>query len=99
MANQVSDQLGVQEKESTDSFGLGDFFQKLNTSQYQQLVKLLTAQISSVGNDQTALDVTASFIVGTCMSTSINSVLFDSHLWIVDSRASRHICYNIHAFI
>ena len=58
-ANQVSDQLGVQEKDNIDSSGQGDVFQNLNTSQYQQLVKLLTAQISSAGNDQTAPDVMA----------------------------------------
>ena len=71
--------LVLRRKDSTDPSSLGDFFQNLNTSQCQQLVKLLTTQISSAENDQIAPEVIASFTVGTCLSTSINSVLSNSH--------------------
>ena len=65
------------------------FFQNLNNTQCQQLMALLSTQLSSTirANEQPNVPST-SYTAGTCFSVAMNLVLSSPQFWIVDSGAS-----------
>ena len=98
---QVSDQNDAEIKSEGGASQLESFFffQNLNSSQCQQLVTLLTSQLSSVSKPSDHSDQSSSFTAGICLSINLNSSLLSPSLWLIDSGASRHICSNIYAFV
>ena len=58
---------------------------------------MLSNHLTSRPPDQ--LDTaSASYMTGTCIYVSSNSLLPPSGYWIIDSGASKHMCSNAHAF-
>ncbi|KAI9162142.1 hypothetical protein LWI28_024264 [Acer negundo] len=80
---------------------LSNFFQNLNSTQYQQLMTMLPTHLASSSKSINELQPTtaASFTIGTYFSVTLSEVFSSPQYWIVDSRATRHICSIASAFI
>ena len=97
--NQISNQSGLDDKIDRDHGGVRSFFQNLNNTQCQQLMALLSTQLSSTIRVNEQPDVpSTSYTTGTCFSVVMNLVLSSPQFWIVDSGASQHVYSNDLAF-
>ena len=86
---------------NTSHGSTGNFFQNLNSSQYQQVINLLFNHLTAIttGRPNESSDVpSASYHIGTCFSVSMKQNLTTAQFRIVDFGASRHICSYGHAF-
>ena len=89
---QISDQTDA--KKDSEDGSVGSFVKTLNTSQYQQLMSMLSAHLVSTKVDDSSENPSAT---GTCFTVSMHPVLM--HKWIVDTGATKHICYNTNLFV
>ncbi|KAK6162879.1 hypothetical protein DH2020_002720 [Rehmannia glutinosa] len=77
----------------------GNTVTSLNTTQCQQLIAMLSSQLSAISTAKEPLTPAPAQAPGTCLSITLDSTFFQSRFWIVDSGASRHICCNREAFV
>lgn len=76
---------------------VGQLIEHLSSDQYQQLMTLLFHHLSSSIQDNPHQDNTT-YAAGTCFSISQHHAYSSKNLWILDSRATTHICSNANAF-
>ncbi|XP_022867150.1 uncharacterized protein LOC111386890 isoform X1 [Olea europaea var. sylvestris] len=81
--------------------GMESFMQNLNPEQYQQLMSVLSNNLTS-SSIVTATDhdkhTTSCAASGTCHSMSMTPIFTDKSIWIVDSGATKHVCSIADAF-
>ncbi|KAL3849373.1 hypothetical protein ACJIZ3_011255 [Penstemon smallii] len=78
------------------STNLQGFFQGLSSDQYNSLASRLATHLPSgqlSNNNTSSFNVTSTS--GICSSSSNLEFTFDNNTWLLDSRATNHICNNI----
>ena len=58
----------------------------------------LNSSSSSATNEQQDVPST-SYMAGICLSVSLNPMLASASVWIIDSGASKHICFDVNSFL
>ena len=97
--NQVSTPA-THDEQCKDSGSIGVFMNTLNTDQYQQLMTMLSNHlVSSNPTSDTQPTSSTSYAAGICSFAPVTSKFPSSHLWLIDSGASRHICSHAHMFL
>ncbi|KAL5565662.1 hypothetical protein UlMin_028826 [Ulmus minor] len=96
--NQVSNQPSFS---SSSEPNVGNFIQNLNSNQYQQLMTMLSTHLTTTDAPTSHYDSPSAttYSAGTCFSVSLSPIFSSTCFWIVDSRATRHICSNANLFI
>ena len=84
--------------ETAESHAVGSFFQNLNSDQYHQLMSMLTHHLASFSTGSSSSSASNAVSAGTCFSISLNPIFSSTNYWIVDSGATRHICYKAALF-
>lgn len=81
--------------------GLGNFVQNLNSSQYQQLMTMLSTHLASNSNSTSSDqdENTSTYAAGICHSKLISPTFTSKNIWIMDSGASKHVSSTADAFV
>ena len=97
--NQVSIPASSDDK-SHDPSTIGAFMNTLNSNQYQQLMTMLSHHLVSSNPPSDITDVpSTSYAAGICSFAPVISKFSSAHIWLIDYRASRHICSHAHMFL
>ncbi|PON54445.1 hypothetical protein PanWU01x14_195240 [Parasponia andersonii] len=95
----LSAQFNSSSLASSDPPTMGNFSQNLDTTQYQQLMIMLSNHLTTTIKPALDSDCrSTSFATGMCFSVSLNPVFSSIDYWIVNSRATRHIFPDANAF-
>lgn len=98
ITNQTSHDSSYDTTNNKDTIDVTKFFQHLDKTQCHNLLSLLSSHLNKPpkADDHASINST-SYTTGTCLSVS-NTRICSSTKWLVDSGASRHICFDASEF-